>query len=1000
MEHKLPILFFQRIVSRTSNLLKDLDVLKEDTTSAYVEVEHCIQNLNLISTKQFMEKRVYDEEIAEKTEDTPSQIQPTGSINFLLKIKEALREGLPVIKSQVSNFEDGMNGNPSANLSKITNNNYMFRSLPYLLGTEEFIDSPNVGVAEVHQPRPESSPSLQQTSLPSNSTLSSVQSSPSLRSNLHVPLPPEDTVASNSEVSISDAGAEVQTREIKETINKMSSFGNLQNELAAQLRISNIANEKPTLPSEKDSVRNEPQQHENEEAYPHRTTVTTQVKSETKSKEVFQPPKKRNLFDDSSSDSEGELFKPNTPKVAAPPSSVFSPPAPKLFPPSSTSNPQLFIGNTTDPKITKSKGGNLFGSSDSEDDLFSGITSNDVAVKPDVKSTMKPITNLNQDEANIFSSKNKINSQSVPTNKSSTVGGEESNKSQSIFEDEPDFIKKDLEAPTNTGETSVRMPGNKLLVSNSQINQTRPALSTQPKQRNLFADSDSDEDLFSSILVKNKGPTAELNKPPSTSPLPDNSATHASRYQSTPIQNGDRRLEKVHNPRPPPSSDSASISVNVDRNPIPKLKASLLFDDDSDDEDLFGGVSSAKYPLPSSNVRSVKILDADYLFNTASTTETVTQERIHAGIEISDENDWSSKTAKSSAFSKTLSITEKPVNVDEVSGIKETHESETVPTKPAPLKKVVTANDLNKDATSRRAESHVSKVPETTPVAVSEDDDLFKNIPSTSHYQPKREKIPVLSAFEDSDDEDLFSGSDKRPLLLPPLQMPHPSLKPEEGMKNDDPFGIVTEQKQFPASEKGSSFPEKSDVKVTEDEDLFDHTDEVKQEDKFIGRMEQKAPKIFEKIETSNDEVKNNQSSEIEIKPNLGEQTTNRIASLKLSLAKQPGLLTGKPSEGEKTLSSTSVRKPFGGVSLFGPHILSPVKSNPPSPIKTDQTIIPRDMSDGTKENSGESSDLLDCLGKQRPKAPVNRRPPSRVFRRSQFPDHEIVASTVMLLLK
>lgn len=949
-----------------------------------------------------MEKRVYDEEIVEKTEDTPSQIQPTGSIDFVPKIKEALREGLPAIKSQVSNFEEGMNGNPSRTLSRITNNNYMFRSLPYLLGTEEFIDSPTVGVAEVNQPRPESTPSLQQPSLPSNSTLSSVQSSPSLRSNLHVPLLPEDRVASNSEVSsISEAGAEVpvETREIKETINKKSSFGNLQDELAARLRSSNITNEKPALPSEKNSVRNEHHQLENEEVYPQRTTVSTQAKSETKSREVFQPPKKRNLFDDSSSDSEGELFKSNTPKVAVPPPSVFSPPAPKLFPPSSTSNPQLFIGDTTDPKMTKSKGGNLFGSSDSEDDLFSGITSNDATVKPDVKSTTKPITNLCQDEANTFSSKNKMNSQSVPTNKALIAGGKESNKPQSIFEDEPDFIKKDLEPSTITSETTVQKPGNKLLVSNSQMNQARPALSTQPRQRNLFADSDSDEDLFSSILVKNKEPTAELNKPPSTSPLPDNSATHSSRYQSTPIQNGDRRLEQLHNPRPAPSSDSDNIPVNVDQNPIPKLKASLLFDDDSDDEDLFGGVSSAKCPLPSSNVRSVKILADDYLVNTASTTEAVTQERIHAGIEISDENDWLSKTVKSSAFSKTSSITEKPVNVAEVSGIKETHESETDPTKPAPLKKVVTANDLNKNATSRRAESDVSKELEITPVAVSEDEDLFKNIPSTSHYQPKREKIPVLRAFEDSDDEDLFSSSDKRPLLLPPLQLPPNSLIPEESMKNDDPFCSVTERKQFPAPEEGSTFPEKSEVKVAEDEDLFDRTDERKQED-FIGRMERKAPKVFEKIETSNGEVTYNQSSEIEIKPNLGEQSTNRIASLKLSLAKQPGLLTGEFTEGEKTLSSTSVRKPFGGVSLFGPRIPSPVKSNPPSPIKTDQTIIPRNTSDGTKENSGESSDLLDCLGKQRPKAPVNRRPPSRVFRRSQVLDYEIAASTVMLLLK
>ena len=53
------------MVSQADKLVRDLQQLEKDSIAACVGVENCVQNLNLISTKQYMEKRVYDEEIKE-----------------------------------------------------------------------------------------------------------------------------------------------------------------------------------------------------------------------------------------------------------------------------------------------------------------------------------------------------------------------------------------------------------------------------------------------------------------------------------------------------------------------------------------------------------------------------------------------------------------------------------------------------------------------------------------------------------------------------------------------------------------------------------------------------------------------------------------------------------------------------------------------------------------------------------------------------------------------
>ena len=961
---------FQRMVSSANNLLKDLDSLNEDTTSACVEVEYCIQNLNLISTKQFMEKRVYDEEVTEKREESTSQIQPViAPIDFVPKIKEAIREGLPAVKLKIANFEERINGNSSQSLSRNINSHYS-RSLPYLLGTEEFIDSPTVGVAEGHKFKSGSASNLQLPIQTSNSTLSSVQSSPtSLKSNLQVPVPVDNRVHSDSDVSsMSEAGGGIsnENKEIDETM-KRPVLSNLQEELSARLRNAGDSKLKTTseayvTPNAKVPVKSESQRQELENSVSSHIVAASQPKTEiVPSKEIINPPKTRNLFDDSSSESEGELFRSNLPKIPAVPSNIFNQPESKLPP----TTPQLTVAKSKNtPTFAKTKTSTLFGSSDSEDDLFSGaITSNETSSKPVVKSIGKIAANFSDDDDhNIFSSQiaKPKNSQLPPTIKVAVP----QSKSGSLYDDEdvPDFVAKKSIFPVTVAEALPKPQ------EQQPILQTKQPKFEQPQQRNLFADSeDSDDDLFRNIVVtKNKA--SALVVPPKTlssSPLPDKLVTQSSRHQSTPIQNSERKEEQEDQTRPASVKDNDNKPIHIEQHPKLKAKPSLLFDDDSDDEDLFGGVSvSTKHPPLITKVPALLNVQKDSkgkdLFTDVPPPKAPV---LVAEVIVDSADDLFSEVLpeKQTSLPGTPFIAQKPETPaygSAFGGVAQVTEKPTSPLKvPDDPMTIKMPSDKNVSASTSLLAS--SKTPMSLPVNIP--DNLFGSQPPTLQTSI-HQQIPALKAFEESDEEDLFATKiDKRPSQPVPLKI---STKAE-------------------------------DIQPTLKEDLF------------VGIVEQKQPqppvistKAHEKIETSNIECDSRQSPETEVEPQAPVETrdkiASRIASLKLSLAKQPhslpfmatGSSASTPNDEETPTSNSVVRKPFGGVPLFGPRIPSPVKSHPPSPTKAEQKIMSGDSQNKNNEEVAQHGDVLDCVSRQRPKAP-SRRLPSRNFRRSQIQDDD-----------
>jgi len=595
--------FLQRITSQTNNICHDLETLEKDTTVACIQVENCIQSLNLISTKQFMEKRVYDEEVAElKVENLPEPPSSSTALDFVPKIKEALIHGLPIVR----NLNSG-------GLQSSSHNAYTSRFLPHILGSEVFIDSPYVGVAK--RKVKSKNQGILATQEFSNAKVlqeacrSVTSPSPTLAKSKNQSL--DEEILSDSDVSSvsSKVFPSVEPRKsiIEQSHSHQPGLNFFKDELAARLKIPSAISQ--TLPSAEQS-KVDPQVNRISQPQPAPRTV-------------IYPPKRKTLFDKSSSESDEDLFKPVPPKTLTPTPTVLSqstpprdsPPKTVISVPNAPILPPLNKVNGSAPAV---KGG-LFSSSDSEDDLFAGVTSS--ITNSAIKRKPAPIL-LDDEDEDIFSSKTVI-----PASSQVNAGTKSAPQvtSTSLFDDdenEDDFFPKakttqQVTQPTITASNGEKVPPSSLFGDKKDQEKPpiKPALETVPKldpsavtqstvappKPSIFTDSDSDdEDLFSKIVAK-RVPVAEPSKYQSASPTEISSNKNPNLFQSTPLKN------PIENPSivtflQDSNQDKSIPTAAVQSSPKPtKAQTSLLFSDDSDDEDLF---SVVKPQGPSPSVKS------------------------------------------------------------------------------------------------------------------------------------------------------------------------------------------------------------------------------------------------------------------------------------------------------------------------------------------------------------------------------------------------------------
>ncbi len=887
-------MFPQKIAGRADDTLANLDMLDKDASIARICVENCIQNLNLTSTKQFVEKRVYDEEVADKTEEKiPTSNGVRTQTDFTPKIKEALSFGLPGVKSMLS----GVSARP----------------LPYILGSEEFIDCPTAGVV---YPQRLQKP-VHQQSIP----VPTIQSSSSHSSPHQIQDAVLEKSLSSSDVSSISSATPANSVPPSVTQPPANFRGiNLQEELAARLKINpEVVTSRPPILAKPNKEQPAVSIHEPDRVKPPSLPVE---------------PKRRNLFDDTSSGSESDsdLFKsapaikPPAPTILVPKEPVFQPELPKAPVITSKTN-----GASVPVKEKLIKGG-LFGSSDSEDDLFSTSIPN--------RSSIKPTNPTGNDEVDdIFSSSKQATvvkptekkvppAQTVQINKSKSLFMESDSDDGDLFGPvaplQPKRPESTLSQVASTSSSRTESPDLnryqqstpvKQTVENGRQSNQQAAALKKPAASLLFGDDSDDEDLFSGLpVVKPIKSEIVISKPPISNaipPAPDLAGGNVSMNVTSPPK---LEAPKVTSSEKVDKSDAVPQPIVKASDPrtaaTEGTKKSILFADESDDDDLFKGItpraSTKQQFSPTASHSSGPQFPAVPIFHNQITKGEVQEQAVPSIKSPQDVVKAPSSSLSTRAMtSPTGDTTEQtkpdviissitPTLVSQSGAIEEIRNSASMEL-PLPADSGAGASSPP-SSTGRIAalKLSLSQQPNSLPFSTSQ--------PGSSVTSPTDEVVTN-----------------------------NQSRKPFGGVALFTPIVTNTPKTEQTVESTGSTT-----TSPTEE------ARDINQARKPFGGVALFTPPVTNTLETG--------------------QTVESTGSASTS-----------PSD--ESRAKNQAQKPFGGVSLFPPPVPSTAKSEKPVESQPNKSDI--------------DTDSLPCLAKDRPKAPAARRLPSRSFRRSQILDDQ-----------
>uniref|UniRef100_A0A2K5TVP0 FAM21/CAPZIP domain-containing protein n=1 Tax=Macaca fascicularis TaxID=9541 RepID=A0A2K5TVP0_MACFA len=155
--------FSQQTISRTHEIKKQVDGLIRETKATDCRLHNVFNDFLMLSNTQFIENRVYDEEVeepvlkaeAEKTEQEKTREQK--EVDLIPKVQEAVNYGLQVLDSAFEQLdikagnsdseEDDANGRVELILEP--KDLYIDRPLPYLIGSKPFMEQEDVGLGEL-----------------------------------------------------------------------------------------------------------------------------------------------------------------------------------------------------------------------------------------------------------------------------------------------------------------------------------------------------------------------------------------------------------------------------------------------------------------------------------------------------------------------------------------------------------------------------------------------------------------------------------------------------------------------------------------------------------------------------------------------------------------------------------------------------------------------------------------------------------------------------------
>ncbi|XP_021469647.2 WASH complex subunit 2C isoform X2 [Oncorhynchus mykiss] len=157
--------FSQRMLSKTHEIEKQLDGLIRDTKATDCCMHTVFNHFLMLSNTQFIENRVYDEEVEEEAVPKPEALErlpeqktrEQKEAQLIPKVQEAVNYGLMVLDSAFEQL-DVKAGNSDSEDEEATDrvepilepkDLYVDRPLPYLIGSQLFMGQEDVGLGDL-----------------------------------------------------------------------------------------------------------------------------------------------------------------------------------------------------------------------------------------------------------------------------------------------------------------------------------------------------------------------------------------------------------------------------------------------------------------------------------------------------------------------------------------------------------------------------------------------------------------------------------------------------------------------------------------------------------------------------------------------------------------------------------------------------------------------------------------------------------------------------------
>ncbi|CAF0880003.1 unnamed protein product [Adineta ricciae] len=162
--------FSDKLVQRADAIQQHLNQTVNAVKSTHTRVQNCLNEFTSLANTQFIENRVYDEDETASATDTKKEEQPADKTNvsnaeaqekLLQRFVEAVQCGLAILDTHFERVDTKLDGLQNAGAADVDDeedggvpiepilepkDQYIYRPLPYLIGTTEFIHDDYVGL--------------------------------------------------------------------------------------------------------------------------------------------------------------------------------------------------------------------------------------------------------------------------------------------------------------------------------------------------------------------------------------------------------------------------------------------------------------------------------------------------------------------------------------------------------------------------------------------------------------------------------------------------------------------------------------------------------------------------------------------------------------------------------------------------------------------------------------------------------------------------------------